>query len=111
MKYGVAAIIHGASSQGAEREACELIVAAIDELLKAGTATGALKPDLNADEVLFIVTFLWRLPPAPDIEQKAARMLDIVIDGLSPATHDTDVPHTSAAPRTSPLATRAATQR
>ena len=84
MKYGVAAIIHGASSQGAEREAYDLIIRAIDELLRAGAATGVLKPDLDADDVLLIVTFLWRIPPSPDVEQRAARMLDIVIDGLSP---------------------------
>jgi AcrR family transcriptional regulator len=88
MKYGVAAIIHGASSQGAEREAYDLIVGAIGELLKAGAATGVLKPDLDADDVLLIVTFLWRIPPSPDIEQRAARMLDIIIDGLSPAAHE-----------------------
>jgi hypothetical protein len=51
----------------------------------SGNATaGVLKADLFADDVLLIVTFLWRIPPSPDIEQRAERMLDIIMDGLSP---------------------------
>lgn len=83
MKYGVAAIIHGASSDGAEREAWDLIVGAIDALLVAGAAAGTLRADLRAEDVLLLVTFLWRIPPAVDIEQRADRMLDVLLYGLT----------------------------
>lgn len=82
MKYGVAAVIHGATTEGAERNAWDLIVDAIDALLKAGSATGDIKADIEAADVLWLVTFLWRIPNEPGIEQQTARMLDIVIAGL-----------------------------
>jgi AcrR family transcriptional regulator len=86
MKYGVAAIVHGATSVGAEREAYNLVIGAINELLTAGADAGVLKPDLDADDVLLIVAFLWRIPSVGDVEARAARMLDLVMDGLSPVT-------------------------
>jgi len=82
MKYGVSAIIHAASGMGAERGAYDLIITAIDTLLTAGANAGVLKSGLDPDDVLLIVAFLWRIPPAPDVERRAARMLDIVMDGL-----------------------------
>lgn len=88
MKYGVAAIIHGATGEGAEREAWDLIVGAINALLRAGAAAGVMKSDLEPEDVLWIVTFLWRIPPGPDVEQRASRMLEIVLDGLATRPHD-----------------------
>lgn len=82
MKYGVAAIIHGATTEGAEREAWDLIVAAIHQLLDAGAAAGVFKPDIAPEDVLLLVTFLWRIPPEGDVEARARRMLTIVLDGL-----------------------------
>ncbi len=86
MKYGVSAIIHASPGQGAGREVYDLVLGAIGALLTAGADAGVLKQGLDPDDVLLIVAFLWRLPPAPDVEARAARMLDIVVDGLSAPT-------------------------
>lgn len=86
MKHGVAAIIHGATSEGTEREAWNLVVNAIGTLLNAGAADGIFKPDLIASDVLWIVTFLWRIPSGPDNDESAQRMLSIVLDGLKTHT-------------------------
>ncbi len=82
MKYGVAEVIHAGSSQGAEREAYELIIEALRTLLDAGARAGVLRPNLDADDVLLMVAFLWRIDPSTGGEERAARMLDLVMEGL-----------------------------
>jgi hypothetical protein len=39
-------------------------------------------PGHDPDDVLLILGVLWRITPSPDWEVRAARMLDIVMDGL-----------------------------
>ena len=82
MKYGVAEVIHAGSSQGAEREAYDLVIAALRTLLDAGARAGVLRPNLDADDVLLMVAFLWRIDPSTGGEERAARMLDLVMEGL-----------------------------
>lgn len=83
MKYGVAEVIRASSSQGSEREAYDLIIGAIRQLLTAGALAGQLKPDLDPDDVLHMVAFLWRIDPTAGDPDRAARMLDLVVDGLT----------------------------
>ena len=73
LKYGVAEVIHAGSSQGAEREAYDLIIAALRTLLAAGTRAGVLRLNLEADDVLLMVAFLWRIDPSTGGEERAAR--------------------------------------
>jgi hypothetical protein len=66
--------------------AYDLIIGAIQELLTAGAVAGQLKPGLDPDDVLHMVAFLWRIDPAAGGADRAARMLDLVVDGLTPHT-------------------------
>ncbi|AYG03591.1 TetR/AcrR family transcriptional regulator [Gryllotalpicola protaetiae] len=61
------------------------LTAAIFHLLERGQAAGELRADLSAEDVLLAVGFLWRLDPASDWRPQAARLLDLVVDGLRAA--------------------------
>jgi hypothetical protein len=37
---------------------------------------------VSPDDVLLLLGFLWRIDPGDDSEARAARMLDLVMDGL-----------------------------
>ncbi|MEV8314712.1 TetR/AcrR family transcriptional regulator [Streptomyces sp. NPDC059900] len=61
------------------------LVAALDQLLTAGKESGQLRSDADAGEVLLLVSFLWKTGSGPDRQERTARMLAIVIDGLRAA--------------------------
>ncbi|RJQ77091.1 TetR/AcrR family transcriptional regulator [Pseudonocardiaceae bacterium YIM PH 21723] len=77
LKHGVAEVIHAATDK---EEFYGPFVAAIEQLLSAGA--GTLKPDLDPEDVLLQLSVLWRIPPGPEAEARAARILDLIIDGL-----------------------------
>ncbi|MGW0667155.1 hypothetical protein [Streptomyces sp. NPDC002746] len=47
----------------------------------AGGAGGAGGED-RAEDVLLQLSVLWRIPPGDDADARAARILDLVLDGL-----------------------------
>ena len=79
LKYGAAEIIHAATS---DDEYYEPFVHAIAVLLDRGAADGSLKKGLDPEDVLMQLSVLWRLDPARGGEARAARILDLIIDGL-----------------------------
>jgi hypothetical protein len=60
------------------------VTGAITSLLEAGQTAGQIRVDVDADEVLLLVGFLWRLDN-DGWEKRAAHLLDLVMDGLRPA--------------------------
>lgn len=84
LKYGVAEVIHAASSDGLATEIHGPVIGAITQLLDACSAAGEVKPGIDPDDVLLLVGFLWRIDPSTGGELRAARMLDLVMDGLRP---------------------------
>ena len=50
-------------------------------LLRACDEAGSIQPGLDPDDVLLLMGFLWRIDDA-DWEARAARLLDLVMDGL-----------------------------
>jgi len=81
-KQGLADVLHAATSDGLEGESYEPIVGAITLLIRACEAAGSIRPGVDPDDVLLMVGFLWRLEPGTLGEVRAARMLDLVMDGL-----------------------------
>jgi hypothetical protein len=49
---------------------------------RRGEEAGSVRPGLDPDDVLLVMGFLWRLDPSDDWEARAARLLDLVMDGL-----------------------------
>jgi AcrR family transcriptional regulator len=79
LKYGAAEIIHAATS---DDEYYEPFVRAIAVLLDGGAADGSLKKGLHPEDVLMQLSVLWRIDPRHGGEARAARILDLIIDGL-----------------------------
>jgi AcrR family transcriptional regulator len=79
LKYGAAEVIHAATS---DDEYYRPFVRAIAVLLDHGAAAGELKKGLDPEDVLLQLSVLWRIDPERGGEARAARILDLIIDGL-----------------------------
>ena len=86
LKFGPAEVVHAATNGGLDGEYYEPFVRAIDVLLEAGAADGSLKPGLDPEDVLLQLSVLWRIDPARGGEARAARILDLIVDGLRART-------------------------
>ncbi|MHA3700821.1 TetR/AcrR family transcriptional regulator [Jatrophihabitans sp. YIM 134969] len=80
-KRAIAEILHGlpTSSRPPARDA---VVAALTEVLAAGADDGTLRRDLDADDVLALLSGLWSLAPGGDAAERARRLGRFVADGL-----------------------------
>jgi AcrR family transcriptional regulator len=58
------------------------IVDALGLLLQAGAASGTLRADVDARDVMRVINGIWYLPKSPEWRADVGRMLDLVIDGL-----------------------------
>jgi len=61
------------------------VTKAVGVLITACEAAGVLRPGLDPADVLLVMGFLWRVGPGDDGEAQAARLFDLVIDGLRAA--------------------------
>jgi AcrR family transcriptional regulator len=60
------------------------VIQALSALLKANIEAGTIRPDTDADDVLLLMGFLWRIDPATNWRARAGRMIDLVFEGLLP---------------------------
>jgi AcrR family transcriptional regulator len=81
IKHGVAQAVEAATRADLSSEYYERVAAAITLLLDAGKATGELRADIDADDVLLLVGFLWRLDDAT-FHARSRRLLATVLDGV-----------------------------
>ncbi|MFQ3561331.1 TetR/AcrR family transcriptional regulator [Streptomyces gramineus] len=82
LKFGVSEVVHAAMGGGTD-PMYEPFVRAIAVLLDAGAADGTLKPEVDPEDVLLQLSVLWRIDPARgDAQARAARILELVVDGL-----------------------------
>jgi len=58
------------------------VVDAIELLLRANDEAGTIRPGLTADDLILAIAGLWQIDPSADWRPRAARFLDIVMDGL-----------------------------
>lgn len=58
------------------------IVGALATLLDAAQASGTVRADLDAEDVLLAMGGVWSLPVEPGWEERARRLLGLVMDGL-----------------------------
>jgi AcrR family transcriptional regulator len=72
------------------------ILDALGLLLQAGAASGRLRADVDARDVMRVINGIWYLPKGPEWRTDVGRMLDLVIDGLRYGTAAPTSPtHTS----------------
>ena len=82
IKHGLADVLHAATTDGVHGETYGPMVGAIDRLLRACEAAGDIGSGADAEDVLLLMGFLWRIEPGPEGEARAKRLLDLVIAGL-----------------------------
>jgi len=60
------------------------LLAAIDEILGAGRSSGTLRSDVPAEDVTAALIGIFTVARPPEHEAMAARLLDLLMDGLRP---------------------------
>ncbi len=66
------------------RSRAELLTA-ITAMLDAGRVAGDLRADVSAEDIAASLIGIFTVAPRPEHEAKAARLLDLLMDGLRPA--------------------------
>ena len=88
-KHGLADALRKATTHGRDLSSTDtyaVIVAALDVLLRANVSAGALRPGLDAEDVILALAGLWQLDPASDWKAQAQRVYDIVLSGMQRRT-------------------------
>jgi len=58
------------------------MTAAAAHLLSACQQDGSVGPDLEPDDILLVLGFIWRIEPGPEAPAHASRLLDLIMSGL-----------------------------
>ena len=82
IKHGLAHVLHAAMNEGVLRETYGPMVGAIDLLLRACEASSSIPKGIDAEDVLLLMGFLWRIEPGRDGEARVKRLLALVMNGL-----------------------------
>lgn len=82
IKHGLAGALHTVTRAQLAGEGYGPVVGAIALLLEAGKEAGAIRQDIDAEEVLLLVGFLWRIDLDADWEARSRHMLGLVMDSL-----------------------------
>ncbi|MBO0849521.1 MAG: TetR/AcrR family transcriptional regulator [Pseudonocardia sp.] len=85
IKNGLADALHAATRADLVGEHYQPVIDAIGRLLRACQDAGLVRPDIDADELLLLVSFLWHGDRNTGWEERSRRMLRIVLDGLAKA--------------------------
>ncbi|GAA3118739.1 purine salvage operon transcriptional regulator XdhR [Streptomyces rameus] len=83
-KAGLAEAIRQATSTpgGPTRPSPSPVTAAAELLLRANEEAGTIRPGITGDDFLLAIAGLWQLEPHLDWRPRAARLLDLVMDGM-----------------------------
>ncbi len=82
VKHGTADVLQAATRSALSTEHYNPVVEAIARLLGACRDAGLVRTDVDAEELLLLVAFLWRDEQGAEWEQRSRRMLSVVLDGL-----------------------------
>jgi AcrR family transcriptional regulator len=84
VKHGLGDALHSEAAQKVFGAAHAPVTAAIGQLLDACERAGKVRPGLNPDDVLMLLSCLWRTPNTPEGAAQAGRLLELAIDGFRP---------------------------
>ncbi|MEU3840124.1 TetR/AcrR family transcriptional regulator [Streptomyces sp. NPDC028635] len=92
-KAGLAdALRQAAGAPGApQKPAPTALAEAAERLLRAGERAGTIRPGVSSDDFLLAIAGLWQVGPDEDGRARAARLLDLVMDGLRSGAPGTSV--------------------
>jgi AcrR family transcriptional regulator len=89
MKYGIADIVHAATSDQHRQETYCQILGAVRLLIDACESSGDIRAGTDPEDFLVLLGLLWRIPPNSAGEARVKRLLALAFRGLSAG--DTDV--------------------
>lgn len=83
-KAGLADAIRMATSApgGPSKPGHAPVTSAADLLLRANERAGAIRPGVTPEDFLLAIAGLWQIDPRSDWQPRAARLMDLVMDGL-----------------------------
>lgn len=83
-KVGLGDAIRLATSDphGAPKPSHAPVVEAAGLLLHANEEAGTIRPGIIPDDFLLAISGLWTMPPSDDWHDRAARLIELVLDGL-----------------------------
>lgn len=82
-KAGLAEAIRQATgAPGAQKPGHTPLISAAEILLRANEEAGTIRPGVTADDFILAISGLWQIDPDSDWQPRAARLLDLVMDGL-----------------------------
>jgi AcrR family transcriptional regulator len=84
IKHGLGDALHTAAAQAVVNQVYAPIVGAVGRLLRACADDGSLRPDLDPDDVLMLMSFLWRVGTDAAGTAQAERLMEMAITGLRP---------------------------
>ncbi|MEU3190708.1 TetR/AcrR family transcriptional regulator [Streptomyces sp. NPDC006992] len=64
------------------------VASAAEPLLRAAEEAGSIRPGVGAEDFLLAIAGLWQIDPQGDWQPRAARLLDLVMDGLRAGAPD-----------------------
>jgi AcrR family transcriptional regulator len=82
MKYGVADIVHAATSEQENQEIYGPMLSAVHQLMAACEGSGEIRPGADPEDFLVLVGLLWRIPPNAAGEARVKRLLGVAFRGL-----------------------------
>lgn len=98
-KIGLAGVMRQiAGSNGPAQPGFGLVIQAVEGLLAANHKAGTIRPDVTAEDFMLAIAGIWQLNNH-DAGQTAAKILDIIIDGLTAGTPAFRPPLLTAAKR------------
>lgn len=83
IKRGLAGAFNTATYRQLAGEGYGPVIDAITLLLDACKTAGAVRQDIEAEELLLLVGFLWRIDTDDSWAARTTRMLDVVMQGLA----------------------------
>ena len=84
LKHGLGEALRSAAVQDAISETYKPVVTAVGQLIDACVADGSMRSNLDPDDVLLLMGFMWRVDAGAEGNKQAARIMEVVIDGLRP---------------------------
>ena len=82
LKQGIADTLHAALSDQDFQETYWPMLEAVRQLIRASEASGEIRAGANAEDVLTLLSSLWRIPQTPAGEAQTERLLAFVFRGL-----------------------------
>jgi len=82
MKYGVADIVHAATSDQGLQETYVPTLGAVRQMIEACQGSGDLRPGTDPEDFSVFLGLLWRIPPTSVGEARVKRLLAIAFRGM-----------------------------